>query len=36
MPETTVRIAKIVHHSVVNGPGVRTAVFFQGCGVPRS
>ena len=26
-----VRIAQIHHHSVVDGPGARTAVFFQGC-----
>ena len=25
------KIASIEHHSVVDGPGVRTAVFFQGC-----
>jgi anaerobic ribonucleoside-triphosphate reductase activating protein len=27
----TVRISGLVHESVVDGPGIRTTVFFQGC-----
>lgn len=30
--EMTVRVAGIVHDSIVDGPGVRVAVFVQGCG----
>ena len=31
MDETTVKIAGIVNESIVDGPGLRTTIFFQGC-----